>query len=73
MYVRVRVTASARKEHIERTSPDHFDIVVCEPAVRNLANTRARILVAQALAVMPSAVRIVSGHHSPTKIMSVVV
>ncbi len=71
MYVRARVVAGAKKEKVERVSDDHFDISVREPAERNLANGRVREIIADACGVSVSAVRIVSGHHSPSKIMSV--
>ncbi len=71
MYVRVRVVAGAKKEKVERVREDHFDIAVKEPAERNLANGRVREIIADAFGVSVSSVRIVSGHHSPSKIMSV--
>ncbi len=71
MYVRVRVTPSAKRERIERLSDDTFVVSVREPAARNLANTRVRELIANALSVPRGAVRIVSGHRSSTKIMSI--
>ncbi len=71
MYVRARVVAGAKKEKVERVSDDHFDISVREPAERNLANGRVREIIADACGVSVSSVRIVSGHHSPSKIMSV--
>ncbi|OGG91053.1 hypothetical protein A3H16_03045 [Candidatus Kaiserbacteria bacterium RIFCSPLOWO2_12_FULL_53_8] len=71
MYVRVRVTPGAKKERVSRQKPDEFDIAVREPAQRNLANTRVRELIAAAFGTGVGAVRIVSGHRSPTKIISV--
>ena len=71
MYVRVRVTAGAKKERVVQTSSDHFDIMVKEPAAHNRANVRVCALVAEACGVAVNAVRIVSGHHAPTKIISV--
>ena len=71
MYVRVRVTPGAKKERVLRQKPDEFDIAVREPATRNLANTRVRELIAAAFGVGAGAVRMVSGHRSPTKIISV--
>lgn len=71
MYIRARVVAGAKKEKVERVSEDHFDIAVREPAERNLANGRVREIIAHAFGVSVTSVRIVSGHHSPSKIMSV--
>lgn len=71
MYMRVRATAGAKKERLERQGPDHFDIWVKEPAERNLANARIRELVARELGVKMHAVRIISGHRSQMKVMSI--
>lgn len=71
MYIRVRVKAGARKEHSLKTSETEWVIAVREPAERNLANGRIRQILADAYGVRPEAVRIVTGHHSPTKIFDV--
>jgi uncharacterized protein YggU (UPF0235/DUF167 family) len=71
MYVKVRVIADAKKESLEETSPDHFKISVREPAERNLANRRIVELVAAHHKLPPKQVRIISGHTSPSKILSI--
>jgi uncharacterized protein YggU (UPF0235/DUF167 family) len=71
MYIKVRVTAGAKRELVEKVSFDHYDISVREPAERNMANTRIRELVAHELGVPLGKVRIISGHHSGSKMLSV--
>jgi uncharacterized protein YggU (UPF0235/DUF167 family) len=71
MYVKVRVIAGAKAEKFEATSKDHFKAAVKEPAERNLANRRVVELVAAHFKIPGSRVRIVSGHRSPSKILSV--
>ena len=71
MYVKVRVVAGAKREAVTEKSPDHFDIAVKEPAEANLANRRVIALIAARFNVPVGKVRIVSGHHSPSKILSV--
>jgi len=71
MYIKVRVTTSAKKEKIVKKSEDHFDIFAKEPAERNLANKRVVELVRNYFKVYNGDVRIVSGHHSPSKIISI--
>lgn len=71
MFVRARVTPGAKRERVVRVADDTFDISVREPALQNLANTRVRELVAHALGVVPGAVRIIAGHRSGTKVMSI--
>ena len=69
---RVRVTTSARKEKFEKTGENTFSISVREKPERNAANTRICALMARHFKVPAKAVRIVSGHHSRTKLISMV-
>jgi uncharacterized protein YggU (UPF0235/DUF167 family) len=71
MYIKVRVQAGAKKEAFVATDDTHFVISVKEPAEMNHANRRVIDLVAAHLSRSPKAVRIISGHHSPSKILSV--
>jgi len=73
MYIKVKVVASAKKEKIDKNRQDIYMISVKEPAERNLANTRVREIIASVFNVGTKAVRIVSGHQSPSKILSVIV
>lgn len=71
MYIKVKVQAGAKKEKIEKKNEDSFIISVKEPAERNLANTRIRSIIAFIYKVNIRLVRIVSGHQSPSKILSI--
>lgn len=71
MYIKVHVIAGSRKESLSKISDDHFNVSVREEAERNMANKRTAQLVAAHFGVLPHRVRIVSGHHSPGKILSV--
>ncbi len=71
MYIKVRVSASSKKESLEQLKTDSFKVSVKEPALRNLANTRVRELVASHFKIAVGKVKIISGHHSPSKILSV--
>lgn len=71
MYIRVNVTAGAKKERITKLAPDKYDIWVKEPAERNLANSRVRELLILEFGLPKGSVRLVTGHHSPHKIFSV--
>jgi len=70
MDVKVRVKTKAPRETIERLGTT-FVVSVREPAKENRANERVRELLAEALMVPVSAVRIVGGHHRPTKRVTV--
>ena len=78
-YIHVKVIAGARKEsfspRLSRTGQaklaDHFEVSVREKAERNMANTRVLALVAEHFSVPISKVRIVNGHHHPSKLLVV--
>ena len=71
MYIKVKVTAGAKKEKFVKKTKDHFDVSVKEPAERNLANKKVVELVRDYFKVYNGEVRIVSGHHSPSKIINI--
>lgn len=71
MYIKVKASPGAKKESFEEKTPDTFYISVKEPAERNLANGRIVALIAAHFGVAENRVRIVSGHRSRSKILSV--
>ena len=70
MYIRVRVAAGAKKESFAMSAEDSFLVSVKEPAENNCANRRVLEIIAQHFGVEPKQIRIISGHHSPGKILS---
>ncbi|MDD1444382.1 DUF167 family protein [Dolichospermum sp. ST_sed3] len=80
MYIKVKAKAGAKKESVVQKTADHFEISVKEPAERNLANKRIIVLIRDFVnnnlndkksGQVYNSVRIVSGHHSPSKIISI--
>ncbi len=71
MYIKLKVVSGAKMEKIDQIKPDEYRIWVREPAERNLANQRVKELIARELGVSASAVRMVSGHHDRSKIVSI--
>ncbi len=71
MYIKVKVTPSAKKEKVEKGEGDVFKISVKEPTERNLANRRVLEIIADHFGVLPKEVRIISGHHRPNKLLCV--
>ena len=71
MYIKVKVTAGVRKESFVQNSKDHFEIAVREKAEHNMANTRVLALVAEHFGIAKNKIRIINGHHSPSKLLSV--
>lgn len=79
MYIKVFVTPGAKREKVEAADPDRggkkgdaLVISVREPARGNRANRRVREIVAAKVGKPVGKVRILTGHHSRVKMMSVI-
>ena len=75
-YIHVKVSAGAGKEEFKprldrtgRESSDHFEISVKEKAERNEANNRIIELIAKHFKIPVKKVRIINGHHHPSKLL----
>ncbi len=71
MYIRVHVIPDAKRESLTKETEDTWQISVREPARANRANDRVRMLVARELHVTENAVRILTGHHGRSKLVSI--
>ena len=71
MYVKVRVSAGAKRESFKKLSEDCFTISVKEKAEANQANKRVVALLSAHFRVPEKSIRLVSGHHAPSKRFSV--
>lgn len=60
----------SKQDKIEKISADTWRIYVREPAERNLANKRILELVAKELSLEIKQIKLISGHQSPNKILS---
>jgi len=69
MYIKVKVFAGAKKEFISKLSEDSFEIRVKEKARHNMANERVIALLAEYFSLSKKNVRIVNGHHHPSKLI----
>lgn len=69
MYIKVKVIAEARSEKVVKQSEDHYLISVKEKAKMGLANGRILEIISDIYKTKK--VRIISGHHSPSKLLSV--
>jgi uncharacterized protein YggU (UPF0235/DUF167 family) len=70
-YIHAKVFSSARQESFKQKSEDHFEIFVKEKAERNMANARVIELLAKHFKVSKLKIRIINGHHHPSKLMVV--
>lgn len=71
MYIRVVVHPDAKKERVLQESETEFTISVREKAERNQANRKVVEIIANELRIPVNRVRIISGHRSQRKIISV--
>ncbi len=69
MYLKIKVVVGSKQEKVEQIKSDEYRIWVRVPAENNAANTRVLEIIR---GIYPTtSVRIVSGHHSPSKIVSI--
>ena len=69
MYIKVLVTPNLKDESFIQIAPDNYELTIHEKAEMNLANNRVLAIFRKQF---PNrSVKIVSGHHSPHKIVSV--
>lgn len=75
MYIKVKVIAGAKREMVKKISEDTYHISVVQKAEGGGANSRVGSILSGAFmnAGKKPRIRIVSGHHSPHKIVSVIV
>ena len=72
MYIRVSVRTDAGVEFVRQESDNTYLIAVRAPAERGLANKRVIELLRENMATDKRLImRIVSGHHSPHKLISI--
>lgn len=69
MYLKLRVITGAREEKVEKKEENLWHIWVKEKAEMNMANTRILTLIKNEFPYKK--VRLVGGHHSPSKIVSI--
>lgn len=69
MYLKIKVIPNAREEKVEQLKDDEYRVWVKVPAENNLANSRILEIFREKFPA--TSVRIISGHHSPSKIISI--
>lgn len=71
MYIKVEVLAGAKRERVLKRADDSFFVSVREEAEQNMANRRVLQLVRQEFGGKNIIAKIISGHHSSHKIISI--
>ena len=69
MLIKIRVKTSSRKETVTKKADDSYEVSVKEEAERNMANKR---IIGIFRKLNPGkSVKIIKGHHSPSKIIEI--
>lgn len=71
MYIKVRVKAGAKRDEIEKVNENTFNVSVKADARQNMANKSVVRMVAKCLEIEENKVRIINGHQSPSKLISI--
>lgn len=71
MYIKVKVSAGVKKEKFTQINDDHFEIWTKEKAERNMANNHIVEMLSEYFKIPKNKVRIINGHHSPSKLISI--
>lgn len=71
MYLKVKVKANSKREELVKISENTFEISVREKAERNMANNRVLEILSFELKIPINKIRIINGHQSPTKLISI--
>lgn len=71
MYLKIKVKAGQRREEILKVNENTFEISVREKAERNMANKRILEILSLELKIPVNKIRIINGHQSPTKLISI--
>ena len=69
MYLKIKVVPDAKEEKIEQLKDDEYRVWVKVPAENNLANSR--VVEIFRVKFPGTSIRIIGGHHSPSKIISI--
>ncbi len=71
MYIKVRVYPKSKKEKFVELKENSFEIKVKEKAERNMANKKVIELLARNFEIAENKIKIINGHHSPSKLLSI--
>ena len=71
MHIKVKVFTESNKEKLERISEDKFECYLKEKPQNNSANKKLLSVFAEYFGLPENKIKIVKGHHSPSKIISI--
>lgn len=71
MYIYIKALTNQKEERVFERKPGYFDVLVREKPEQNQANRKIIQIVAGYFKIEPEQVRMISGHHKPSKILSI--
>lgn len=71
MFLKVKVTTSAKKEEVKILGRDSLEVAVTEKPINNQANQRLIVIVSHYCGVSPKEVKIVKGAKKRNKIFKI--
>lgn len=71
MYIHIKALTNQKEERISERKAGYFDVSVREKPEQNQANRKIIQIVARYFKMEPEQVRMISGHHKPSKILSI--
>ncbi len=72
MLIHVKIKPDSKEDKIVEKNETSFIVYVKEPAEDNRANKRLIELMAEKFNIIKSKIKIVTGHHAPSKILDIV-
>jgi uncharacterized protein (TIGR00251 family) len=71
MLIHVKIKPDSKEDKIVEKNDTSFIVYVKEPAEDNRANKRLVELLAERFNIVKSKIKIVTGHHAPSKILDI--
>jgi uncharacterized protein (TIGR00251 family) len=71
MLIHVKIKPDSKEDKILEKNDTSFIVYVKEPAEDNRANKRLVELLAERFNIVKSKIKIVTGHHAPSKILDI--
>ena len=71
VYIKVKVFPKSKKDNLLKIKDDYFEVRVKDKAEKNLANKKVMCLLSDFFAIETKKIKIINGHRSPSKLISI--
>ena len=72
MYIKITALTSQKQEFVREGKEGRFLVSVKEKPEQNMANRKIMQIIASHFQIPVSRIKIISGHHKPSKILNIV-